>query len=66
MPIGATIGAVGSIGSALIGSSAAKSAANAQVEAQQQALAAIQQTIGPVLAQGQASPHRLFPCRRNR
>lgn len=33
MPIGATIGAIGGIGSALIGSSAAKDAANAQAQA---------------------------------
>lgn len=53
MPIGAAIGAAGSIGSALIGSNAATSAANAQVSAQQQALATIQKTIGPILSQGQ-------------
>src|SRR6185437_10036293 len=36
--IGAGIGAVGSIGSAVIGSNASKNAANAQLQAQQQAL----------------------------
>jgi hypothetical protein len=61
MPIGATIGAVGSIGSALIGSSASKSAANAQVQAQQQVLQAIQSTIGPVLAQGQGIASSVIP-----
>jgi len=53
MPIAAGISAVGSIGSALIGSNAASSAANQQVQAQQQVLAMLQKTIGPILSQGQ-------------
>lgn len=53
MPIAAGISAVGSIGSSLIGSSAATSAANAQVQAQQQVLAMLQQVLGPVLQTGQ-------------
>jgi hypothetical protein len=53
MPIAAGIGAIGSIGSALIGSNAASTAAGQQVQAQQNVLAMLQSTIGPVLSQGQ-------------
>ena len=52
MPIAAAITAAGSIGSALIGSSAAKTASSQQVAAQQQVLAMLQKTIGPLIEQG--------------
>ena len=57
MPTGALImgGAslVGSLGSSLIGSSASKSASNAQVAAQQQSLAAIMRILQPIIGEGQ-------------
>jgi len=52
MPLAAGISAVGSIGSALIGSNAASSAADKQIAAQQQVLAMLQKTIGPILDTG--------------
>ena len=55
MPFGAAIGAgaVGSIGSALIGSNAAQKASSQQIAAQQQIMAMLQKTIGPLITQGQ-------------
>lgn len=52
MPLAAGISAVGSIGSSLIGANAASTASNQQVQAQQQVLAMLQKTIGPILSQG--------------
>jgi len=53
MPFAAAITAAGSIGSALIGSNAATTAAGQQVAAQQQVLQMLQKTIGPLITQGQ-------------
>jgi hypothetical protein len=61
MPIGAAISAVGSLGAAGIGAWGANSAANAQVNAQQQVLQAIQSTIGPILQQGQGITNSVLP-----
>jgi hypothetical protein len=61
MPFGAAIGAVGSIGSALIGSNAASNAANAQVAAQQQVLSAIQGTINPIISTGSGMVSSVLP-----
>lgn len=53
MPIAAGITAAGSLGSALIGSNAAQQASSQQVAAQQQVMAMLQQTLGPLISQGQ-------------
>lgn len=53
MPTAALIGAAGSIGSALIGSNAATTAAGQQVNAQMQVLQMLKSTIGPLISQGQ-------------
>ena len=56
MPIGAAIGgglgAIGSIGSSLIGANASQQAASQEVAAQQQMLAQIQGIIKPIISQG--------------
>lgn len=61
MPIGAAIGAVGSIGSALIGANAASNAANAQVSAQQNVLKAITGTINPIIDTGKGIVNSALP-----
>jgi hypothetical protein len=61
MPVGAAIGAVGAIGSSLISSNAASSAANSQVQAQQQSLAAITKLLQPVLSTGQSITNAALP-----
>lgn len=56
MPTGALIAGVmgaSSIGSSLIGASAAQKASSQQVAAQQQIMQMLQQTIGPLITQGQ-------------
>lgn len=52
-PAAAGIMGAASIGSSLIGANASEQAASQQVAAQQQVLAMLQQTIGPLISQGQ-------------
>ena len=53
MPVSAGIMAAGSIGSSVIGAFGASNAASQQVAAQQQAMAQLQQILGPVIQTGQ-------------
>jgi hypothetical protein len=55
------LGAVGSIGSSIIGSNAAQQASSQQVAAQQQVLQMLQQTIGPLITQGQGIAGSALP-----
>jgi hypothetical protein len=55
------LGAVGSIGSSIIGSNAAQQASSQQVAAQQQVLKMLQQTIGPLITQGQGIAGSALP-----
>lgn len=62
MPTAAAISAVGSLGSALIGSNAAQTASSQQVAMQQQVLAMLQKTIGPLISQGQGIASSILPA----
>lgn len=55
------LGLAGSIGSSLIGANAATTASNQQVAAQQQVLQMLQQTIGPLITQGQGIAGSALP-----